>query len=174
MISGIIIFVLLVLMIIFLSDEFENKIAGVIFFLLFAGGLSCLVVLSCHVPLQTITQTNKVDIVALSNSALLHGEYFLFGGYVNQNPVYYYYQKTSDGGFVEKNISANNVVIYQDTASEGYILIIETKSVADKNFAKKYNKWVPIQSYYSDNFKIEIHVPPNTIIQQFNLDLSKQ
>lgn len=172
--SLIIVVVLFIVAIVGLSDEVDSKIIGWIAFILFGTGLTFCWVFASRVPLATVSQSSRTDIVALSNSTQIHGLYFLIAGSIDQSPVYYYFEKTADGGYIQHNISADNVVIYQDTMSDGYILNTVVKEVPQADYFKRYNGWVWMVSPYSVIYKTEIHVPPNTIIQQFNLDLSKQ
>jgi hypothetical protein len=166
----ILIFVLLAAVIV--SGIEKDKHISVFLLLLFVGVIITSLILASSVPLVTTKTTNQINIVALSNGTQIQGESFLFAGEINQEPVYYYFQTTSNGGFVQNDISANNVTIYQDTINTGYILTINISRIAKPSYFKKYKNWIwMFRTYGIPITTTEIHVPPNTIVQQFNLNL---
>jgi membrane protein implicated in regulation of membrane protease activity len=115
------------------------------------------------------------DIVAVKDSTKLTGSLsggiFVVNGVINEQSVYYFYA-IENGGYVLKNIPAENVTVYEDTVDTGYITSVY--DVIDTDYFNKYQK----KGLMSDDVRMklvgyQIHIPPNSITRQFNLDLSK-
>jgi hypothetical protein len=162
-------------------DEYGNRISlgfGLLCIFISLGVFIFSVVTAFNIPVDSKVKEVKTDIVALSNGTQsqgsMTGAIFIVSGSINQKPVYYYFEQTSDKGYKQSNISSDNVIIYQDTVDTGYIKQITYYNVTKPDYAKRWKGWAWYYSEYLP-YKVttEIHVPPNTINQQFNLDLAR-
>ncbi len=117
---------------------------------------------------RTISIEKTYDIVSLTNTTLGEGRTFIFSGYSKEEVVYFFYRNEGNG-FVFDYLPADDVIIYEDTIDTGAIY---TKiGIVEEWYQEKYKGWVIYQAEMQQGY--EIHVPPNTINQQFNLDTAK-
>lgn len=122
----------------------------------------------------TVTETvGKIPIVAIKDNSLTEGEIrggiFVVGGYMKEEPVYFYYKRVGDG-YVQDWVKALGVVIFEDAPPNvGYLEIHTDTYTVDPIHKEKYLHWVFLRSGYSETVT-EIHVPPGTIVHEFVLD----
>jgi hypothetical protein len=156
------------------DDRFWAVLVGLFSILAWLGGTITLIVFSCNVQTISVNEKQTTSIVAINNGSESNGGYFLFSGYLNQSQVYYYFKQTDNDGFIQDSIPAKNAVIYQDTIDNGYITITTNRKFVDPDYANKYKHWVIYLKEYISYVpqEIEIHVPPNTILQEFKIDLN--
>ena len=102
---------------------------------------------------------HDIGIVGLKDSALIHGEFALGSGIIDQRPSFMYYQ-VAGNGYQFKSVPASMTTIIEDENNKPFIRI--------------YDKtWYTLVGHNKNGYKIlsyEIHVPEETIIRQFNLD----
>lgn len=121
---------------------------------------------------------HQKEIVAIADNTHLSGEFsggmFVFSGSIDSQPVYSYYARRGDG-FVQEHVPSNLSIIYEDTKDAGYI----KWTTCDANMPFDWWEWKyngcegKTVSYESDLVgHYEIHVPPGSVVQSFNLDLN--
>ena len=113
---------------------------------------------------ETGRQNSKTEIYSLKSGIQIKGEFFMFGGIINGTEYYYMYQSNDKGGFTRLNLPVSNCEIYQDEDNKPYIF--------QQKVEYTVSKWIAIWPEFKDykDSTIEIHVPKNTIIQQYKLD----
>lgn len=106
------------------------------------------------------------SIVAAADGSQTSGSFYLFGGTIDEDPVYFYYRERSDGSIRQGYIPTGKSVIYEDTENEGYIQVNRYRDA----FCEFWGcAWDMAGSTRSN--KYEIHVPPGSVKRQFNFDL---
>jgi hypothetical protein len=141
-------------------------------FVMFAGAMIALIVTLCGVgfigvigglnydPDETY-KTERINIVALSDNVGVSGRFFLGSGTVQSEMYYFYMTENNTGGKVMDSI-CSCVPVYEDEANNPYIITIH-KRVSD-----------PVARFFfitSESERTEIHIPPNSIQYNFNIDL---
>lgn len=116
------------------------------------------VISSCTEPNYSVIEDTKI--VALKDNQNIHGNFYIMGGYVNED-LYYYYATETEFGYKTEKISSDNAYI-KYTDGEPHI----EKYTAE--FSKdSANIWgVPL---YSDRYVI--YCPEGTVTNEFKVDL---
>lgn len=107
----------------------------------------------------------RFEIIAATDDSLTNGGFYLFGGSVNEQPVYFYYRQNNNGGIRQGNIPTWKSTLYEDTAGEGYVTVNRHKPHC--------NLWGCAIDFDGNDWRgyYEIHVPPGSVKKQFNFDL---
>lgn len=104
----------------------------------------------------------SVDIIAINDTSEIHGRKYIFSGYVNENPAYWYYAKR-DGYIKLESIQANLVLIDYTTGNPR----IDT-------FDRKFKPdWLNNIFIATDNYAKIIRIPKGSITEDYTLDLEK-
>lgn len=103
---------------------------------------------------------HQFEIIAAADSTLTEGRFYLFGGSIEEEPVYFYYRQSDDGSVRQGNLPTNRSVIYEDTAGDGYVEV--WKECQETSFWR-------IEACGAAEYRI--HVPPNSITRGFEFDL---
>ena len=118
-------------------------------------------------------------IVASSDSTLTNGRWGIFGGYVNETPVYFYYRKYSDGAVRQGNIPARGTPIYQGEEN-AHIKVLKTSCdpILDDDSMEKHNTFLwgfADMRGWADgaNRHYEIHVPDDSVVEHHTYDLGR-
>jgi len=115
-------------------------------------------------PIEKRRIDHKVEIYSLRNTENLQGQFFfLGGGYIDQQEYYYMFIKDEKGGFNRFKLEASNSTIYQDADETPYVYWQEIVTATSPQVT-----WFNIESIH--NTLYELHVPKNTIIQQFKVN----
>ena len=104
--------------------------------------------------------SSDTKIIALKDNQNVNGNFYIFGGYVNEE-LYYYYAKETEFGYKTDKIPANDVYI-KYTESDPHI---EEYTGTFKNDIVSFFA-VPLNCY-----RYVIYCPENTITTEFNVDL---
>lgn len=129
-------------------------------------GTIIFVVLAAFVPSGDIV-THKTPLRALGNSQSPSGHFFLGSGTIDSEAYYTYITQRQDGGYQVESIQADNAVIYEDVASEGY-LTTYTRVQAPGWLAP-----FPVEQAAASRFMAEIHIPEGSIQLGYNVDVTK-
>lgn len=115
---------------------------------------------------QTLVQTDTYQLVSMRDAIGIQGNFFLGFGSVSDNPKYYFYKKLPNNGYKLQSLDADNVTIYQDDDKAPHV------KVYGYDFKNKYIQWfaLPKGAWYSI---YDVHIPANSIKQDFNLNLGK-
>lgn len=106
--------------------------------------------------------TGDIPIVAAVDNTRLEGNFYLFGGSINEKPVYAFYRQDADGAIRQGWVPVNDTVIYEDQEDRGFIKVY-------KDGCTEFTFWfLPgcEGKYY------EIHVPENSVTKSFEFDLN--
>ena len=102
------------------------------------------------------------QIVAINDTAEIHGSSFLFSGRIDEKPAYWYYEK--DGGYMRlKSISADQAIIRYTTGEPR----IDSYR---KRFTSNWLKYVFIAT---SSYAKVIKIPQGSIVEDYTLDLEK-
>lgn len=152
----------------------KDDLGGAIgyFFLIMFLGLIPLLITSL-IANNCISEESKMwqkaeteSIVAIKDNQNIKGNCFLFGGYVEEEPVYYYAEKTENG---VKVMHVNTSMCYVVEGSENPK--IETyKAVGYKNKAYWLFAVPGLTDYYSRTI-YKIYVPEHTVQGTYEIDL---
>lgn len=94
------------------------------------------------------------ELAILNDHNGIKGRFSLFGGYIEDEPAYTYYEKRSDGGYELRRVEADNAVIYEDTENEAY-LVVEMSPALD------VTKWTMVFGAATPRY--EFHVPKGSV-----------
>jgi hypothetical protein len=101
------------------------------------------------------------DVVAANDGTTLQGSFGIFGGFVDEEPYYFFYRKYSDGRIKQGKIPANDTDIYEDQETDAFITVfkpvndLELWGIRPEGSGKHY----------------EIHVPAGSVVQGAEFDL---
>lgn len=115
------------------------------------------------------------NIVSIKDNSVIggeiHGGIFIINGFINEKPVYYFYE-IQGSGYVQSSIPAENVVVYEDTEDGiGYIKSVDTWQQVNPEWKNDHLHWFIFVGTPIDKYTIhEIHVPRGSIINDFVLD----
>lgn len=108
---------------------------------------------------------------ALSVDKSLNGSFFLGSGTVDEEPVFYYYQKNEDGSFFLDYAYAEDVTIVEDSGPPRYD---QTCHALLQFWPGDYQPWhagdISDQAAQCDR-KATFYVPEGSVTQSYNLDL---
>lgn len=77
----------------------------------------------------TLEVQEDYELVAFANSSQMQGHFFLLGGMVSGEPVYYAMQRNPDGGVWQATIPAGpNTMIYETSDCTPHIMVSSKKS----------------------------------------------
>lgn len=113
-------------------------------------------------------QTNQLQetyqLASFRDAIGIHGSFFIGSGSVDSKLKYYFYKKLPDAGYQADSVDATNAIIYQDETKQPYIDVyaLQFTNKLEILFAVPGGIW-----YYS----YKIHVPPNSIVQNYKLNL---
>lgn len=109
--------------------------------------------------------TGSFSIIAAADGSLTEGSFFIFGGQIEETPMYFFYRQDSNTGAIKQgHIPVNKTVIYEDQENKGYVDIYR-----DEHY---FGDWYWAISNNSEA-KYEIHVPKGSVVRQFDFDLEK-
>ena len=107
-------------------------------------------------------------ISSLSASSNLSGRFFLGSGTV-ENKNYYYYVTNSDKGYqIDKMEITNDIYIREDCNNKPFIEYTKYHATYINWFGKLFFK----KSFYNKSGEIIFHVPPETIIGDYYIDVN--
>jgi len=107
-------------------------------------GIFLTIMVGGSIPIDPYT----IQIKSLNDGSQISGHFTLGSGYIKQDPVFIVYERLQNEGYVLKTLPADDTIIYEDNPSIPYI------RVSGCAFKLEY----------------EIHVPSESIIQQYALD----
>jgi len=164
--TGIIVIAVVFALIVSRDSEGQANITGIIVFIGYVALIIGLTAGGSQAPRLEVT--NKTNIVCIKDNSNIHGGFFLFGGSINQDPCYYYYEETDRGGYLLKHVMADTIAIFEDApVGTGYLSV--TSKVIDPVWEKSHRHWlIYVGSGAVD--RCEFHVPPNSISRDFKLD----
>lgn len=125
---------------------------------LFAWFTASVVISSCTEPNYSVIEDTKI--VALKDNQNIHGNFYIMGGYVNED-LYYYYATETEFGYKTEKISSDNAYI-KYTDGEPHIERYTAEFANDSA-----NMWgTPL---YLDRYVI--YCPEGTVTNEFKVDL---
>lgn len=103
----------------------------------------------------------------LQDGTNIHGSFFLGSGTINQNPAYFYYKQIGPGQYRYRQLvddGFTKIIVFTDEKEHPYIKTLQTCSVGRPSFW-----WIKLGEICS-TVQQEFHVPPNSIVRDFQLD----
>lgn len=171
-ILGIILFILIVVGIAVLiyksSDEIEatvfmTVILAVILFLVFFG-FGCI-----KAKYEKSNVFGVTYISSISANSNVSGDFFLGSGTIDSKN-YYYFVVNSDFGYqISKIEITNQVYLREDGDNNPFIEYTKYNCTYQNWFSRIFFK----KSFFNEDREIIIHVPKNTIIKNYNVDINK-
>lgn len=113
-------------------------------------------------------QTNELQetyyLASFRDAIGIHGSFFIGSGSIDSKLKYYFYKKLPDEGYQADSVDAKNAIIYQDEIKQPYMDVygLRFTNQLENLFAFPTGVWY--SSY-------KIHVPPNSITQNYKLNL---
>lgn len=105
-------------------------------------------------------RTYTFPVVAAQDGSSVHGRFSIFGGYIEEEPYYFFYREHADGGIYQGKIRANDTLIYEDQETQNYIEV--SKCDTSMEF---WGMSEGCETTY------EIHVPEGSVDRDVNFDL---
>jgi len=161
--------------------------------LLIIGLLVGFVLLTGCVNDSVPPMSEKLEIVSLERNMMIDGHIgggaFLFSGYIESVPSYFYYIKLPNGGYKLKTAPAEECTIYMDEEKSPYILVHyadghfasgrsgEYGDIGSEYILRRYDEELETDRYTSEKVyryvyyyrtgDIELHIPPNSIVKEY-------
>lgn len=118
---------------------------------------------------EKIQVHDKTDeIVALNDNFNTNGHFFLGTGNIENVSYYFFYKKTSTGGFVQDKIKVDNVVLYEIDSTTNEAPRIEWLKSEFKN--QSWHLWTFVIGC-GCNTSANIYIPRGSIKTDYVLDL---
>lgn len=116
-------------------------------------------IVKCNKSNWTISETpySVERIIALKDSNLISGSFYLKCGYIKENLYYQYIVQLSNGGFVVNKINSSNATLYYDTENYRVERYTKTKKWLYWEMRKRYNR---------------IYIPKGSIINDYYINLN--
>ena len=115
---------------------------------------------------QTEETQQRTSIYALQDGSNIKGKFFLLGGSIDQEPVYRYYYKLSDGGFKQSWVKANITEVYE-TDADPHIVFTEQYDTLPEWVAWPLGPEMTVPKLVD----VDIYIPPGSVLQDYSLDL---
>lgn len=151
------------------KDVEATIVGGLIgFWVALALATTMLFLVPCH---QQFEEHEKVEIVALKNRVAVGGSFFLGSGQINSLPYYFFYYKTDDGGVKMGKLLAEDVTIYEEKRSGGYLAKVDKKQTYE---IKGWMKWLVPSILRTESLfqRYAIHIPEGSVKSGFVLDIN--
>lgn len=108
-------------------------------------------------------QNHSRDIYSLKQNQEISGSFFLGSGGFGSSEQYYMFAKDERGGLERLAVNSWNCYIFQDQD--------ERPQLKWQDITYEYPRWLTLFSVsYESRTSYDIHVPANTVIQQFKVD----
>lgn len=114
---------------------------------------------------DTYESSYDFSIEATADGSLTQGSFHIFGGSINETPMYFFYRQWNNGSITQGNIPVSEAVIYEDVGEgeQAYITVV-LKDRVDAH------PWFVIDPSYQRTY--EIHVPEGSVLRQHVFDLN--
>jgi len=119
--------------------------------------ISCYILVPFGYSLEPQQITNTYSIYSADITSTIHGEFFLGSGEVESEFVYVYYTGNNQTGYKLGDVPSGESTIFMDENTSPYIKETYTHEINGAN----------------DNISYEIHVPPGSIVEQYNMGVNK-
>ncbi len=103
---------------------------------------------------------SKTNIIALKDNQNVDGNFYLMGGYIDED-LYYYYATETEFGYKTEKIKADNA----------YIKYTDGKTCIEKYKGEPTNESVHFWGFPTCDYQYIIYVPEGTVTNEFNVDL---
>lgn len=100
------------------------------------------------------------EVMAAKDGSEINGQFGIFGGFIEEEPYYFFYRKYANGEIIQGKIRANSTSIYQDQETRAFIKVIKSRG--------HFNFWGLSPK---DPTHYEIHVPEGSVTQDVEFDL---
>lgn len=155
------VFTIIIAVVVFLNAyDFLDGFLGAVVTLVVGGLVTLGAVGISNVLPVTSTETQTTPLKAIGHSSNTQGSFFLGTGYVDEKPSYSYYED-HDNYSELKTVETRNTRIYEDGKKE-----------VTYNIQHRNHWWWAGDT--SNIFRIDFHVPENSIVETTKLDLSQQ
>jgi hypothetical protein len=146
-----------------LPDVATWIVAGMFTFLFTLMGVALLSVITED---REYEEVDRFAIVASADSSLTSGRFSIFGGTVNEEPVFFYYSQQEGGSIRQGHVPASQSSIYE--GGDGEVIVLA-------NIEQRPASWWRFGFGESGRFKrqYEFHVPEGSVLQQHTFDLGK-
>lgn len=110
----------------------------------------------------TLVMKNDFELVAFANSSQMQGSFFLLGGVVNEEPVYYAMQRNPDGGVWQSTIPAGpDTMIYETSDCTPHVVVSSKKST-------RWPYWCLSRRH---DLVYQIYIPEGSIWTGYDVDI---
>lgn len=142
------------------DDVFVDTLFSIaICFIGFLIGLAIIIGIG-YLPPQYFAEKKAVELVALKDNVATEGNFFLGSGHIEGELMYFYLKKEGDGYRAGK-IEAEKVVIFEAENMTPHI----------QWYSSKFKNWNWNLIAMPTKEKIEIFLPPSSIIRNYKIDL---
>lgn len=113
-------------------------------------------------PADEICTIEEIDIFALNDDVGANGSSFLGTGHANSSLYYYYITVNDDGSKEIHQLDSGSVKVFDNVNDAPHITIISKRN---SNPLLRF-------FFFTEREEIEIHIPPNSITNDYNVDLN--
>lgn len=131
--------------------------------------ISCLFLLIFMECCNYHTEIIERKLIAFSNGSKIEGNFWLFGGYINEKPVYFYLHESSKGGIKQDWVYATDGYSQGGCGCHNYEVVI-----FENNMQPSIQLIYKVSTGCNTNALIKsiITIPKNSIRREFSVDLS--
>lgn len=152
-------------------EHFLNALLAALFGLGIAWGIACFIVtMAPGRPMEF----EKTDLIALSTSASVEGQFFLGSGRIEGQSYYFFYYSTPDGGKKLGKLSAEEVTLYEEDRAGAFMAKVKTEK---EHSSKGWTRFFVTESQWdlrwSNDVSYAIHVPKGSVREEIRLDLPR-
>ena len=150
----------------FKREPFFNTFLGFFFTAISAvfAGISAFAIsgaIGYFTSMEEKVEPYNFDIVAVADGSSTDGSFFLFGGSIDEEPVYYFYRQRGGGAITQGYLPTGTTSIHEDSEVEGYVRVNKRKPYCELWRCQ----WASHKTY-------EVHVPEGSVVRQFKFDLN--
>lgn len=147
----------------FKDDGFVSALVMFFFTLTLSSLVALCFNLACGALMQPHHYTKSLNVIAAQDGSGLHGNFSIFGGTINNTPMYFYYVQYPDGAIKQNRAPVDRATIYEDQTDRGYVVI---------HSARDYLGLFGLTDYRPDRSDtFELHVPKGSVDPSFKFDL---
>jgi hypothetical protein len=116
---------------------------------------------------------DRIELVALSNTSGLHGDFFLGSGQINSVFYYVYRFKTDRGSERFSKVEMEKSDVFKEDRKGGYIINIHKITKPSLDYEKSFWKWITIAPGEDLIIWHDIHVPKGSVKDGIDIDIGK-
>jgi hypothetical protein len=155
--------------------------------------IACIIVAGCVNDDNSLQLTERINLVSLERQTTIDGYIgggaFIFSGYIESVPSYFYYIQLPSGGYKLETIPASDCVIFMDENESPYLVAHygygylsrsggeEYGETGSQRIVRRYGSNTVTVDYMNGSYQqyvryerigdVELHIPANSIVKEY-------